>query len=508
MIGDTELLRRFAEVRSEDAFAELATRYLGFVYHSALRRVNQNTALAEEVAQAVFVSLARDAARLSTKIGNDQTLAGWLFVVTRHAAANAMRAEARRAHREIQASAMHAIDHDGSDAGKAWSELRPELETVMDALSSGVRDAVLLRYFENRPFEDVGAALGISPDAARVRVNRALEKMRQLLARRKITSTAAALGGLLASQAVQAAPAGLGASITVSALSAAALPVAAAGSAVWIFMTKTKVLISIASAAAAVAVGTVLYRSAGAEAQARETDALRLENARLAERISALEKRAQNADDTAQSAAAALKAQASAGQAVPPALTTPRPGVTVKAPSGWFKNGAKPESYVVGVDSTETWGGMPSAYVESLTPQVEGGFGGMMQTVSAEAYIGKRVRLSGWLKTKDANEGGGHLWLRIDSEERAKNLGFDNMNNRPVRGTSDWQEASVVLDVPIGAKALAYGFFVKGGGKLWVSGQMLEVAGQEVPVTNMRIEIPPEKALRKAPANLGFDPNK
>jgi hypothetical protein len=176
----------------------------------------------------------------------------------------------------------------------------------------------------------------------------------------------------------------------------------------------------------------------------------------------------------------------------------------VKPPVGWIKNGAKPESYVVGVDSLQTWGGMPSAYVESLAPTVDGGgFGGMMQTTAAEDFVGKRVRLSGWIKTEDANQGGGHLWLRIDGQERGQMLGFDNMNNRAVKGTSDWQEASVVLDVPAGAGALAYGFFVEGGGKMWVSGQRIEEVGPEVAPTNLAVK----KALPKKPANLGFDPN-
>jgi hypothetical protein len=187
-----------------------------------------------------------------------------------------------------------------------------------------------------------------------------------------------------------------------------------------------------------------------------------------------------------------------------PTAPAARPGITVKAPAGWSKNGAKSESYVVGVDSLQTWGGMPSAYVESLSSSVEGGFGGMMQSTSAENYEGKRVKLSGWIKTEDANEGGGHLWLRIDGQERGQMLGFDNMNNRAVKGTADWQEASVVLDVPKGASALAYGFFVQGGGKMWVNGQKIEEVGAEVPSTNMVTK----PSLPKAPTNLGFDPNR
>lgn len=193
--------------------------------------------------------------------------------------------------------------------------------------------------------------------------------------------------------------------------------------------------------------------------------------------------------------------------ATPPPTRVARPGVTVTAPAGWGKNGAKADMYVVGVDSTNMWGGMPSAYVESLTPSVEAAFGGMMQTTAAANYVGKRVRLSGWIKTEDANQGGGHLWLRIDGQERGQILGFDNMNNRAVKGTSDWQEASVVLDVPAGSRALAYGFFVEGGGKMWVNGQRIEEVGMDVPTTNMPIQIPATNAPPVAPRNLGFDPN-
>jgi hypothetical protein len=192
--------------------------------------------------------------------------------------------------------------------------------------------------------------------------------------------------------------------------------------------------------------------------------------------------------------------QAARSEAVVPPPPAPRPGVTTTAPAGWGKNGRKAELYVAGVDSNETWGGMPSAYVQSLTPTVEGGFGGMMQTTSAENYVGKRVKLSGWIKTENANEGGGHLWLRIDGQERGQTLGFDNMDNRPVKGTTEWQEASIVLDVPSGARALAYGFFVSGGGKMWVNAQQIDVVGPDVATTNMI-------AVQAAPRNLGFDPN-
>jgi hypothetical protein len=237
-------------------------------------------------------------------------------------------------------------------------------------------------------------------------------------------------------------------------------------------------------------------------ALAHDRDTMKADLQTLTARLSDLQERVASVAATAAargSTAATGEASRSDATAVPQP-PPPRPGVTTTAPAGWAKNGRKAEMYVAGVDSNETWGGMPSAYVQSLAPTVDNGFGGMMQTTSADNYVGKRVRLSGWIKTENANEGGGHLWLRIDGQERGQTLGFDNMDNRAAKGTTDWQEASIVLDVPSGARALAYGFFVAGGGKMWVNGQRIEEVGPGVPTTNMI-------ATAATPRNLGFDPN-
>src|SRR5262249_22664225 len=152
----------------------------------------------------------------------------------------------------------------------------------------------------------------------------------------------------------------------------------------------------------------------------------------------------------------------------------------------------------------QSFGGMPAAYVQSIDHSVDG-FGGMMQTNSAEDYLGKRVRLSGWMKTEDANQGGGHLWLRVDGPQAGQSLQFDNMDGRAPKGTTDWQQYSVVLDVPQEATALAYGFFVSGGGKVLVSGTKLEPVGPEVASTNLNVNR--TRALPKAPVDISFDPN-
>lgn len=255
MEAGTEHLRRYVADRSEAAFASLVQQHLSLVYHAALRRTNGDTHLAEEVAQAVFANLAREAGSLQ----HHAVLTGWLYVATRHAAANAMRSEQRRKAREREALVMNE-ENSQDQSGGEWERLRPELDSVMDELNETDRNAVLLRFFENRTYADIGTSFRISEDAARMRVDRALEKLRTQLARRGITSTAAALGGLLAAQSAVAAPAGLANAVTGSVLAGTGAVAASTGSAGLIaFMTTNKITLGIAGAMVLVAGGTAVY---------------------------------------------------------------------------------------------------------------------------------------------------------------------------------------------------------------------------------------------------------
>lgn len=178
-------------------------------------------------------------------------------------------------------------------------------------------------------------------------------------------------------------------------------------------------------------------------------------------------------------------------------------GVTDSAPTGWWKNGEKKEAYVGGVDRKETYNGLPSAYIKSIVPSVDG-FGGMMQICSADNYLGKRLRFSAFMKTKDAIDGGAHLWFRIDNKGRGNEvLEFDNMDGRAVKGTADWREYSIVLDVPQSAGQLAYGFFVSGTGQAWVNHVNIEEVGSDVPVTTISSHT--GRSLPKTPVNLTFN---
>ena len=210
MSTDSDLLRQFANHRDEVAFAELVRRHADFVYSVALR-VTCNGALAQDVTQSVFTTLAKQAGKLQ----HYETLLGWLHTTTRHLAINAVRGEARRRAREQEATAMQNIN---SAPETNWAEIGPLLDEAVGQLKETDRDAVLLRFFKNLSHQEVGAALGLGEDAARKRVDRALEKLREHFARRGVTASSAILTSAILENSVQAAPLGLVAQATTAAL--------------------------------------------------------------------------------------------------------------------------------------------------------------------------------------------------------------------------------------------------------------------------------------------------
>jgi RNA polymerase sigma factor (sigma-70 family) len=288
MSDDAALLRHYATTRSERAFTELVERHLDLVYFAALRRCGGDAHRAEDVAQQVFTTLARNAAALASHA----VLTGWLYVTTRNVAANLLRAEHTRLAREAKAHAMSDVLAPASVSPAVdWDQLRPVLDGALDALGERDRDAVLLRFFENRPFAEIGAALRVTEDAARMRVDRALDKLRAALTKRGIASTSAALALALAQHAAQVKPAGLAASVTASALGASAT-IAAAGlgastSTVAILMSSAKIgtgmLAAIGVLCASLAGNVWLWsRSSASEARAASSSAATAGSARVA----------------------------------------------------------------------------------------------------------------------------------------------------------------------------------------------------------------------------------
>lgn len=239
MKPDGELLRAYAGEDSQEAFAELARRHVGLVFSAAVRRTGGNRALAEEVAQQVFIHLARHSSRLA----GHPALSGWLYTATRNVAVNAVRAEQRRRAREKEASLMQTFSSKPAIESEA-DGIRPVLDKLLDRLSERERIALILRFFEGRPFSEIGLRLAISEDAARMRVERGLEKMRRGLKRVGIGSSTAALTSILAEEAALAAPEALIATVSRAGATVIMKP---ASVGFWQFMSTTKLSVGTAA---------------------------------------------------------------------------------------------------------------------------------------------------------------------------------------------------------------------------------------------------------------------
>ncbi len=212
---DITLLREFAANESEAAFAALVSRHLNLVYSVALRSVG-NVHAAQEISQAVFIILARKAKSLGSKT----VLSGWLYQTTRLTAANFLRGEIRRQQREQEAYMQSTLNESEPEA---WPQIAPLLDDALGKLGERDRNAIVLRFFENKNLQEVGAGLGVNEDAAKMRVTRALEKLRKLFVKRGVTLSAVAIAGAVTANSVQAAPVGLAATISATAVKSSAI---------------------------------------------------------------------------------------------------------------------------------------------------------------------------------------------------------------------------------------------------------------------------------------------
>ena len=249
---DQQLLRDYAENQSETAFAEIVQRHVGLVYSAALRMVNDPDS-AEDVTQAVFVVLARNARELN----DHPVLSGWLHCTARNLATKAIRTDLRRRTREREAIAMNELL--AADSNTDWAHVAPHLDAALGEMSEPDRDVVMLRYFERKSAREIASVLGVSDEAAQKRVNRAVERLRGILEQHGVTAGTSGLAVVLSANAVQATPIGLAITIsTVAALTGTTIANPAIATTAIAMTTLQKTLIT---ATVVAAVGTGLYEA-------------------------------------------------------------------------------------------------------------------------------------------------------------------------------------------------------------------------------------------------------
>jgi RNA polymerase sigma factor (sigma-70 family) len=266
-----ELLRDYVERQSEKAFTELVALHVNLVYGTALRIVREPQ-LAQDVAQSVFIQLARKAR--SVRDGN--ALPGWLYRVTCSISKDFIRGEHRRRERETEA--MNRIATNSADEG-AWQTLAPFLDEAVQQLNRVDQSAVVLRFMEGKSLREVGQCLAMTDDAVQKRVSRALEKLRNHFSRRGITATSPLIMAAFSASSLQSAPLGLAATLAKTSLANAAVTGLPSLAKV-IIMTKTKTTILVAVITAAVAIPVVLERQKNARLR-QEIVALQWEKAAL-----------------------------------------------------------------------------------------------------------------------------------------------------------------------------------------------------------------------------------
>ena len=280
-LTDQDLLRDFAAHKSDAAFNELTRRHVDLVYSAALRMVC-DVHLAQDVTQGVFIALAQSARQLAER----PVLSGWLHRTAQNIAANTVRSEVRRRTREEKAAAMNELP--GNEPDATWEMISPHLDAALGELDEADRAALMFRYFERKTARDMAAILGTSEQAAQKRVNRAVERLREFMSKRKLAIGAGALAALISANAVQSAPVGL-----ASTVSSAVLAGTAVQTSTLITATKTIAMTtiqkSIIIAALASVAGTGIYAAHHSANLHEQIESLQQEQAPMTAQIQELQ---------------------------------------------------------------------------------------------------------------------------------------------------------------------------------------------------------------------------
>ncbi len=441
MPDDIALLKDYAETHSEPAFAELVSRYLNLVYSVALRRTG-NSHAAQEISQAVFIILAQKAKSLSSHTA----LSGWLYQTARLTAQNYLRTESRRQNREQEAFMQSTLTETNPEL---WPQIAPLLDDAMGRLGERDRSAIVQRFFENKSLREVGVELGASEEAAKMRVSRALEKLRIFFARRGVKSTAAAISENISRHSIQIAPAGLAKTVTAAALAkgaTASISVATLAKATLIAM-KTKIIV-------AGVVTTVLLLGIGGYVAYKST-------------------------------------------ARPPAApVTFLDAVPMNfANSVFTPDGNRDGTFIVEVDpnTRRTTNSAPAIHIKGPIADdgtvTNNGNMGSDNSSSTKYFVtdqsvlyGKRIRLTGWLKTSDLKGWGSAFMIILGLDGTL--LKVDSMGDRFIYGATDWQQVEFVTDVPKQPCIIYFGPDLYGPGELWGDDFQIDLAPADEPVTD------------------------
>jgi RNA polymerase sigma factor (sigma-70 family) len=453
-LDDVELLSAYATQQSEEAFAALVERHVSLVYSSALRQA-RDPQLAEEITQAVFMILARKAGRLR----RDVILPGWLCRTAQFTASNALKAQRRRQHWEQEAQMNSIVTEPEPDV---WPQIAPLLDEAVTKLGEADRNAVVLRFYQNRPLEEVGQVLGLSAGAAQKRVSRALEKLRKFFAKHGVHSSTDAIAETISSNSIQTAPALLAKTITAAALAkgaAASLSTVTLVKATLVAM-KTKTIIATAAASIIVAgVGGYL----------------------------------------------AYLVQKPKTVATPPTPIVLSDKVPVQMANTSFRpDGDRNGTFLVEVDpdTLRTTNSAPAVHIKgplatdssvnAPNPMAANGTYKKTDNSSSNRYFvtktsslfGKHIRMSFWLKTRDVRGWASAFVIILGMDGR--HLQYDDMSNRPVRGTTDWQEYEIVTDLPDEACIIYFGPDLYGPGELWSDDFRIDLAPADLASTDDR----------------------
>lgn len=433
-VKDMDLMREFVEGGSEAAFAELVQRHVNFVYSVALRYVG-NSQDAQDATQVVFMILAQKAASLRHRT----TLTGWLYETTRFTGARLARTNARQHAREQKAFMQSTLDN--SETEIVWRQVTPLLEEAMARLGEKDRTLLALLFFENKTAVETAALLGIHEWAARKRSARALEKLRKFFAQHGINSTASTLAGAISAHSVQTAPALLAKTVAAAALGKGA---SAGGSTLTLakatlLAMKTKAVVTIIAAAA-------LILGAGALV------------------LTQVE----------------FHPPTASGKEVPQQF-----------PNDAFVNDDGTSPFLVHVDpnTRRTPDSAPAIHIKytgAADPKqkLRGACTALCVVTNGSPLMGKRVRVSSWLKTRDVQRWAGTGMVIIDKDKLWRAVDF--MFDRPVRGTTDWQQIESVTDVPDEPCTIFFGPDLYSAGEIWSDDFRVDVVPSTTPITDNR----------------------